>query len=53
MTLPDLDKAHGARNAADYGGHFQVNKRLLQDVLAATTVVRQRVLSLDINGEGG
>ena len=31
-----LDKAHGARNAADYGGNFQVNERLLQDMLAAT-----------------
>ena len=39
-----LDKAHGARNAADYGGNFQVNERLLKDILAATTVVRQRVL---------
>ncbi len=41
-----LDKAHGARNAADYGGQFQVNERLLRDVLAATAVVRQRVLAL-------
>ncbi len=41
-----LDKAHGARNAADYGGNFQVNMRLLQDMLVATTVVRQRVLGL-------
>jgi hypothetical protein len=41
-----LDKAHGARNAADYGGNFQVNERLLQDMLAATTTMRQRVLSL-------
>jgi hypothetical protein len=41
-----FDKAHGARNAADYGGNFQVNERLLQDMLAATTIVRQRVLSL-------
>jgi hypothetical protein len=41
-----LDKAHGVRNAADYGGNFQVNERLLRDMVAATTVVRQRVLSL-------
>ena len=41
-----LDKAHGARNAAEYGGNFQVNERLLMDVLAATAVVRQRVLEL-------
>lgn len=41
-----LDKAHGARNAADYGGNFQVNERLLQDILAATMIVRQRVLGL-------
>jgi hypothetical protein len=41
-----LDKAHGVRNAADYGGNFQVNERLLHDMLAATTIVRQRVLSL-------
>jgi hypothetical protein len=42
-----LDKAHGARNAADYGGHSQVNPRLLQDVLAATAIVRQKLLALD------
>ena len=47
-----LDKAHGARNAADYGGNFQVNSRLLQDVLAATTVVRQRVLGLGAPSTG-
>lgn len=41
-----LDKAHGARNAAEYGGNFQVNERLLKDLLAATAVVRQRVLEL-------
>jgi len=41
-----LDKAHGARSAADYGGNFQVNERLLRDVLAETTVVHQRVLGL-------
>jgi hypothetical protein len=41
-----LYSAAGARNAADYGGNFQVNERLLQDMLAATTIVRQRVLSL-------
>lgn len=41
-----LDKAHGARNAADYGGSFQVNERLLRDMIAATTVARQRVLNL-------
>jgi hypothetical protein len=41
-----LDKAHGARNAADYGGNFQVNERLVQDIVAATAIVRQRVLSL-------
>jgi hypothetical protein len=41
-----LDKAHGARNAADYGGNFQVNERLLKDVLAATTIVHERLLGL-------
>ncbi len=41
-----LDKAHGARNAADYGGHFQVNERLVKDLLAATALVRQKVLAL-------
>jgi len=41
-----LDKAHGARNAADYGGSFQVNERLLLDVIAATAVIRHRVLEL-------
>lgn len=51
-----LDKAHGARNAAEYGGNFQVNERLLKDLLAATAVVRQRVLGLGPvqppNGQG-
>jgi hypothetical protein len=41
-----LDKAHGARNKADYRGSFQVTERLLKDLLAATTVVRQGVLTL-------
>lgn len=41
-----LDKAHGARNTADYGGNFQVNERLVRDLLAATTIVRQRVSEL-------
>ena len=41
-----LDKAHGVRNRADYGGSFQVNRRLLEDLLAATAVVRQGVLDL-------
>lgn len=41
-----LDKAHGVRNAADYGGNFQVTERLLEDLLVATTIVRQRVLEL-------
>jgi hypothetical protein len=41
-----LDKAHGARNRADYGGNFQVTDRLLKDVLAATTVVHRGVVKL-------
>ena len=41
-----LDKAHGERNRVDYGGDFQVNEGLLRDVLAATAVVRRRVLAL-------
>lgn len=41
-----LDKAHGARNDADYGGSFHVTEQLLKDLLAATTSVRQRVREL-------
>ncbi len=41
-----LDKAHGVRNKADYGGSFQVTERLLKDLLAATAVVRQGVVKL-------
>ena len=41
-----LDKAHGARNAADYGGNFQVNERLLKDMLAATLIVHELLLGL-------
>ena len=49
-----LDKAHGARNAAEYGGDFQVSERLLKDVLAAATVVRQRVAGLGhVQSSGG
>jgi hypothetical protein len=41
-----LDKAHGARNLAEYEGYFEVDKQLLADVLKVTEVVRERVSAL-------
>jgi hypothetical protein len=41
-----MDKAHRARNLADYGGQLQINDRLFKDLLAATTIVRDAVLRL-------
>jgi hypothetical protein len=41
-----LDKAHGTRNLADYGGQLQVTERLFKDLLAAATIVRDAVLRM-------
>jgi hypothetical protein len=41
-----MDKAHGARNLADYGGQLQITDRLLEDLQVATSIVRDAVLRL-------
>lgn len=41
-----LDKAHSARNLAEYEGYFEVDKQLLADVLKVTEVVSERVSAL-------
>jgi hypothetical protein len=41
-----LDKAHGIRNEADYGGRLQVTERLFKDLLAAAILLHQRVIEL-------
>jgi hypothetical protein len=41
-----LDKCHGLRNQAEYEGHFQVDKQLLADLLAATDAVQAAVAKL-------
>jgi hypothetical protein len=41
-----LDKAHRARNLAEYEGYFEVDKQLLADLLKVTEIVRQKVTAL-------
>jgi hypothetical protein len=41
-----LDKAHRARNLAEYEGYFEVDTQLLADVLKVTEIVRQKVTAL-------
>ena len=41
-----LDKAHSARNLAEYEGYFEVDTRLLADVLKVTEIVREKVTAL-------
>lgn len=41
-----LDKSHGARNLADYGGYMQITEQLFKDLVAATTIVRDAVTRL-------
>lgn len=41
-----LDKAHSARNLAEYEGYFEVDKQLLAEVLKVTEIVRQKVSAL-------
>jgi hypothetical protein len=41
-----LDKAHGARNSAEYEGYFEVDEQLLAEVLEITEIVRQKVTAL-------
>jgi hypothetical protein len=35
-----LDKCHGLRNSAEYEGFFEVNERILTDLIRATEVVQ-------------
>src|ERR1700690_1539013 len=41
-----LDKAHSARNLAEYEGYFEGDKQLLADVLKVTEAVREKVTAL-------
>jgi hypothetical protein len=41
-----LDKAHSARNSAEYEGYFEVDEQLLADVLKITEIVREKVTAL-------
>lgn len=41
-----LDKSHGARNLADYGGQLQIGEQLYKDLLAATCILHTAVLGL-------
>jgi hypothetical protein len=41
-----MDRAHGARNLADYGGQLLITDRLFEDIQVATSVVRDAVLRL-------
>lgn len=38
-----LDKSHSSRNSAEYEGYFNVDRKLLADLLIATEAVRQAV----------
>jgi hypothetical protein len=41
-----LDKAHSARNLADYGGQLEISEQLYKDLLAATRILHDAVLNL-------
>ena len=41
-----LDKAHTARNLADYGGQLEISEQLYKDLLAATRILHIAVLKL-------
>jgi hypothetical protein len=41
-----LDKAHSARNSAEYEGYFEVDEQLLAEVLKITEIVREKVAAL-------
>ena len=41
-----LDKAHRARNLAEYEGYFEVDKQLLADLLKVTEIMREKVTAL-------
>ena len=41
-----LDKAHRARNSAEYEGYFDVDEQLLAEVLKVTEILRGKVAAL-------
>jgi hypothetical protein len=41
-----LDKAHSARNLADYGGQLEISEQLYKDLLAACRILHSAVLGL-------
>jgi len=41
-----LDKAHSARNSAEYEGYFEIDEQLLAEVLKITEIVREKVTAL-------
>ena len=41
-----LAKCHDSRNLAEYEGYFEIDERLLKDLLAATQTLLARVNSL-------
>jgi hypothetical protein len=41
-----LDKAHNARNSAEYEGYFDVDEQLLAEVLKIAEIVRGKVAAL-------
>jgi hypothetical protein len=48
-----LDKAHAQRNAAEYLGYFDVDQRLLIDLLRISGMVLRRVEELAVTPGGG
>jgi hypothetical protein len=45
-----LAKGHEVRNRAEYEGVLDVDERLVEDMIAAATAVRQALESTDRNG---
>lgn len=42
-----LDKCHHCRNIAEYEGYFEVDEQLLKDLLNATQILLDRVITLE------
>jgi hypothetical protein len=43
-----LDKCHGSRNIIEYEGAFNVNERLLADLIKATRIVQEALTKLEL-----
>lgn len=41
-----LDKGHRLRNLSEYEGHLEIDERLMEDLLRASTLLREAVLKL-------